>query len=324
MRVSVVIPVFKVEKYIERCVRSLMEQTLRDVEFIFVDDASPDGSMEIVRQVVGEYNRDVKILVHETNKGLPSARNTGLNVASGEYLFHCDSDDWLEPEMLEKMVNCAEAADADFVYCDYYLSFSEKERYMAQPHFTDKFEALQKGMLTGELKHNVWNKLIKRRLYGDNNIQSPAAHYKGGEDFMIVKLLRVAEKVAYVPEALYHYNRTNVHAITKKVSEIHFDDIKANADDVISFLTDHPIPEPDYIQFFKLDVKLPFLMDRRREQYERWKNWYPESNAYIMKDKYQSLRIRCIQLLAKWGLFPLVSAYSWAVDKLFYGLLYKK
>ena len=73
MKVSVVIPVFRVEKYIERCVRALMEQTLRDVEFIFVDDASPDSSMGIVRRVVSEYNRTVRFLVHEKNKGLPAS-----------------------------------------------------------------------------------------------------------------------------------------------------------------------------------------------------------------------------------------------------------
>lgn len=324
MRVSIVIPVYKVEKYIERCVRSLMEQTLRDVEFIFVDDASPDRSMAIVRQVVGEYNRDVKILVHETNKGLPSARNTGLNAASGEFLFHCDSDDWLEPEMLEEMLFTAERENADFVYCDFFLSFGGKERYMSQPAFTDKFDALEQGILTGTMKHNVWNKLVLRRLYVENGIQSPEEHCKGGEDFMVVKLLRMAERTAHVPKALYHYNRTNENAITKKSSERHFNDIKANADEVISFLTAHPIPHPQYLQFFRLDVKLPFLMERDKEQYSRWKTWYPESNAYIIKNKYQSLRIRVIQLFAKWGFFPLVNLYSWTVDKMYYGLLYKK
>lgn len=323
MKVSVVIPVYKVEKYIERCVRSLMEQTLRDVEFIFVDDASLDNSMEIVRRVVREYDRNVRILVHETNKGLPSARNTGLNAAKGDFIYHCDSDDWLEPDMLEKMVKASIDNNADFVYCDFFLSFAEKERYMTQPHFTDKFEALQKGMLTGNMKHNVWNKLIKRELYIRNNIKSPEEHCKGGEDFMIVKLLRLAEGVAHVPEALYHYNQTNVNAITKKTSERHFEDVKANADDVIAFLTEHSIPDPIFLNYFKLDVKLPFLMERSREQYLRWKAWYPEANKFIMSNSHQSLRIRIVQLLAKWGLFPMVRIYGWAVENVFYGLLYK-
>lgn len=323
MKVSVVIPVYKVEKYIERCVRSLMEQTLRDVEYIFVDDASPDNSMVIVRRVVREYDRNVRILVHETNKGLPSARNTGLYTATGDYIYHCDSDDWLEPDMLGKMVKASIDNNADFVYCDFYLSFAEKERYMTQPHFTDKFEALQEGMLTGNMKHNVWNKLIKRELYIRNNIKSPEEHCKGGEDFMIVKLLRVAERIAHVPEALYHYNRTNVNAITKKTSERHFEDVKANADDVISFLTTNTIPDPVFLNYFKLDVKLPFLMERSHEQYLRWKTWYPEANNYIMGNSNQSIRIRIVQLLAKWGIFSLVRIYGWSVERLYYGLFFR-
>ena len=313
VRVSVIIPVYKVEKYIERCVRSLMEQTLDDVEFIFVDDASPDSSIDIAKRVVAGYERTVRFLTHEENKGLPGARNTGLAAASGDFIYHCDSDDWLEKGMLEKMVSAAERWHADFVYCDFFLSFGEKERYMSQPHYTDKQEALQKGMLAGQMKHNVWNKLVRKSLYTDNGIKSPEEHCKGGEDYMVVKLLAVAERVAHVPEALYHYNRTNENAITRKRSEKHFEDIKANADDVLAFLRAHPIPEPRYIECFKLDVKLPFLMERDKGQYARWKSWYPEANAYIMANSCLPLRTRFLQLFAKWGLFPMVYAYSWAI-----------
>ena len=165
MKVSVVIPVFKVEQYIERCVRALMEQTLQDVEFLFVDDASPDRSMDIVKRVVSEYDRTARFLVHETNRGLPAARNTGLEAATGEYIYHCDSDDWPERTLLEKMVTAAEAAGADFAYCDFYLSFAEKERYMHQPSYTDSMELLEKGFLAGKMKYNVWNKLVRRKIY---------------------------------------------------------------------------------------------------------------------------------------------------------------
>ena len=320
MTVSVILPIFKVEPFIERCVRSLMVQTFEDVEFIFVDDASPDKSISIAKRVVSEYSKNVRFITHPVNKGLPAARNTGLAVATGEFLYHCDSDDWLESNFLEKMVKAARDNDADFVYCDFYLSFAVKERYMSQPHYTDKFEALQKGVLTGNMKHNVWNKLIKRELYTRNNIKSPEEHCKGGEDYMIVKLLRMADKVAHVPEALYHYNRTNVNAITKKNSERHFEDVKANADDIIDFLTEHPIPESIFINYFKLDVKLPFLMDRSYEQCRRWKAWYPESNEYIMTNSYQSFRTRIVELMAKWGFYSLVYLYGWAVEKLYYGI----
>ena len=117
-KVSVIVPIYGVEKYIERCAVSLMEQTLDGIEYIFVDDATPDGSMNVLGNVLQRYTTRsgfVRIARHEINKGLPAARNTGLVLASGEYVFHCDSDDYLEPEMLEKMYVAAKENDADFV-----------------------------------------------------------------------------------------------------------------------------------------------------------------------------------------------------------------
>lgn len=323
MIVSVIIPVYNVERYIERCVRSLMQQTLADVEFLFIDDGSLDNSMSIVRQVTAEYNRSVRFLSHDTNKGLPAARNTGLFAATGKYIHHCDADDWMESTMLEKMVIAAEKNDADFVYCDLFLSFSEKERVLKQPAFTDPMTALEEGLLAGTMKHNVWNKLVLRNLYLENNLSSPENNSKGGEDLMVYKALRVARKIAYVPEALYHYDRTNTSAITRTRSSRHFEDIKANADSVLDFLDKHPIAHPEFLQFYKLDIKLPLLFSNDSNQYNLWKEWYPESNAFISKNKYLPARTRFIQHLAKMNLFSLIRFYSWTVDKLFYGLLYK-
>ena len=323
MKVSVIIPVYNVERFIGRCVQSLMMQTLQDVEFIFIDDASPDKSMEIVREITSGFERNVLFLKHTRNRGLPAARNTGLKAASGEYIYHCDSDDWLEPTMLEKMTKAAFENNADFVYCDFFLSFATREQYMTQPEYCDKFDTLQRGLMTGRLKHNVWNKLIKRSLYLDFGISSPEEHSKGGEDYMVFKLLRMAEVVVHVQEPLYHYNRTNINAITKTNSEAHFEDIKANADDVITFLTTHPITNPEYLQFFKLDVKLPFLMDRSREQYERWLSWYPEANASIWNNPEVNLRTKVVEWLAKMGFFPIVWLYATVID-IMYKLRFRK
>lgn len=125
-KVSVIIPVYKVEKFIGRCVKSLMEQTLRDVEYIFVDDASPDGSIAVLRNVIADYkerSNHISILTHAENKGLPAARNTGLSVARVEYIFHCDSDDFVDLNMLELLYHKAAETDADIVWCDWFLTF---------------------------------------------------------------------------------------------------------------------------------------------------------------------------------------------------------
>ena len=101
-KVSVIIPVYNVEKYIERCARSLLEQSLKDIEYIFVDDCSPDNSITMLENILKEYPERqplVKILFHEPNRGLAYTRQEGVDAAKGEYIIHCDSDDWVEPEM---------------------------------------------------------------------------------------------------------------------------------------------------------------------------------------------------------------------------------
>ena len=104
--VSVIVPIYGVEPYIEKCARSLFEQSLENMEFIFVNDCTPDKSVEILRQVIEDYPRrylQIQIIEHEENRGLAMARNSGLLIAKGEYIIHCDSDDWVELDMYEEM-----------------------------------------------------------------------------------------------------------------------------------------------------------------------------------------------------------------------------
>lgn len=107
-KISVIIPVYGVERYIEQCACSLFEQTMQDgIEFIFVDDCSPDKSIEILENVLREYphrEQQVKIIRHTENQGLGGARKTGMEYATGEYIIHCDSDDWVEPECMKRFI----------------------------------------------------------------------------------------------------------------------------------------------------------------------------------------------------------------------------
>ena len=108
--VSVIVLVYKVEKYIERCARSLFGQTLQDMEFIFVDDDSPDRSIEVMERVLEDFplrRGQVKVIRNEVNLGLPESRRMGVAAATGEYIIHCDSDDWPEPEMYAKLYSKA-------------------------------------------------------------------------------------------------------------------------------------------------------------------------------------------------------------------------
>ena len=315
MKVSVITPIYNVEPYIERCARSLMEQTLADVEFIFVDDCSPDDSIGVLRRVLAEYpSRHAVVLTHATNRGLPAARNTGLAHATGEYVFHCDSDDYMEPGALFSMYQSAQANDADIVYSDWYLSFPNKERYMRQPVVTTPAEALH-AMLHGRMKWNVWNKLVRRSLYG---VRFPEGHGMG-EDMTMLLLTASARRIIHVPMAAYHYVRQNEHAFTAQPSAVSYEDLKYNADRVIAALQDK-VSEED-LACFKLNVKFPFLISGHREDYERWNLWFPEADSHIAAHDV-SRRSRFLEKAAARKQYWLLKLYYHCVHKLVYGIIY--
>lgn len=221
MNVSVIVPFYGVEKYIARCAESLMRQTMQDdIVFIFVNDATNDGSLDVLKKTLAEYperKKQVIILHHEKNKGLPAARNTGLAAAKGKYIYHCDSDDYLEKDALEVLYRKAEKNESDIVWGDFYEIMTGGNRYKKQPAYSTPLDAV-KGMLIGDMDYNVWNKLVRRDLYLTNNISFPSG-YAMGEDLTMIMLFSSASKVAFVSQPVYYYDRTNPDAMTYSISE---------------------------------------------------------------------------------------------------------
>lgn len=166
-KVSIIVPVYRVEKYIERCARSLFEQTMEDIEYLFIDDCTPDKSIEVLNRVLEEYpHRKKRVVIHrmEKNSGQAAVRKWGMLNATGDYVIHCDSDDWVDVTMYEKMYNKAIEEDADMVVCDYYRSdgvtHSEDTGFIS----TEK-EQFIREMLYMRTSWAVWNKMVKRELY---------------------------------------------------------------------------------------------------------------------------------------------------------------
>ena len=259
--------------------------------------------------------------VHETNKGLPAARNTGLQMAQGEYIFHCDSDDFVEPDMLETLYTEAVMHRADIVWCDWFLSFEKNERYMKQPSFDTALEAL-KTMLSGGMKYNVWNKLVRRSLYADYQVSFPAG-YGMGEDMTMLLLFAHAGRVAYVPKAFYHYVKLNTGAMSNVYSDRHKEELKYNVNRTAECLTKiYGNTLEKEIAFLKLEAKFPFLLMGDTRLYRLWKEWYPEANRYILQNRGISARSRWLQWCAWKNLFGLV----WIYNQLFhwaYKILYR-
>ena len=324
MNVSVIIPIYNVERFIAHCAESLFRQTLQEVEFIFVNDASPDNSIDILREVIAKFPKrtpQAKILTHAHNKGLPSARNTGLQAATGKYVFHCDSDDFVEPDMLEQLYNKAEKEQADIVWCDWYLTFQKNERYMKQPSFSTWEEAI-KGVLTGKMKYNVWNKLAKRELYINNGIIFPDGHGMG-EDMTMIRLMACAKKVAYVPKAFYHYIKINAGAFTNQYSDKQKTDMIHNTSETCEFIEKRfPNELEEELACFKLNVKYPFLIGADKKNYDLWRSYFRETDAFI-GSKQMGLRSRLLQKAALHHFDIFLKLHYWLIYKVIYGVLYR-
>ena len=163
--VSVVVPVFNVEKYIRRCIESIQKQTIKDIEIIVVDDSTPDNSIEIVEEMAKADDR-IRIIRHERNMGLMWARRTGYMAANGEFIGFCDSDDYLPINALELLYNEALSSGADVVSGNLTLIKSNGEQEQLRSilrYGNDKINAF-KSLLRGELRHNLCSKLFKASI----------------------------------------------------------------------------------------------------------------------------------------------------------------
>lgn len=209
IKVSVCIPVYKVEKCIERCARSLFEQTLTEgIEFIFVDDCSPDGSVDVLRRVLRDYparGAQTRVIGLAANAGVANARNVALDAAIGEYVIHCDSDDWVERDAYERLYRIAREHDADVVCCK-----GDKE---LETH--DVLGMIQEGECTGDemiIRHMPsdvfnppWNKLYRRSTLLAGGVRYSVDCFAGEDMLFNVQAMRLCQRVVCVSDTLYHY-----------------------------------------------------------------------------------------------------------------------
>lgn len=208
LKVSVIIPVYKVEPYIECCVRSLMEQTLEEIEFIFINDCSPDNSMAVLESVLDNYPQRkpmVRILNHERRKGVHLARKTGIENAVGEYIGFCDSDDWCETDMFEKMYRTACIQNADIVVNN---CFVERDGRQSKSHYIGSStpqECLMRFHQKGRMTIPFWRHLIRRTSLSPAFFDNVVPVDRGEDLFVIIQVYYYARSITAIPECLYHY-----------------------------------------------------------------------------------------------------------------------
>ena len=196
-KVSVIVPIYNVEKYLEKCINSLLSQTLEDIQIILVNDGSKDNSGNIAKEYE-KNNKDRVIYVEKENGGLSDARNYGLKYATGDFIAFLDSDDYIEKNAYEEMYNKAIEENADYVECDFIWEFPNKIRVDKQYPYKNKKEMLSFVRVV------AWNKLIKRQLIIDNNLEFPKGLRYEDVEFTY-KLIPFINKFAYIDKPFIHY-----------------------------------------------------------------------------------------------------------------------
>lgn len=294
-KVSVIVPIYKVEQYIEKCVRSLFEQTLENVEYIFVNDASPDHSIDILKQVMLEYPeraKNSKIICHISNKGLTVARNSGLAEATGEYVIHCDSDDWMERTMLEDMYQVAEMQKADIVTCDFRMVFKTLSiDYKTIDWSGDKITSLRSYLAYDWTV--LWNMLVKRDIYVQNKLKSLEAGATFTEDFnLTAKLLLHADKIIHLNKILYNYNRMNLGSFVYNQNKKTLQDEKIMYLDVIDYFKSQGVYSLYKKQLCWRILKVIQEWVLSTSTYNQFLNFYPDCHQYICSCPYLNAKLK--------------------------------
>jgi glycosyltransferase involved in cell wall biosynthesis len=320
--VSVVVPVYNVEHYFERCLRSLFEQSMNNIEYIFVNDCTPDNCMVLLDAIIKEYpeRKDyVHIIHHLHNTGLGKTREDGMKAAKGQYVISCDSDDWVETDMYEKMYKKAIDENADIVCCEYFLEYPKKTIRKTYPYDEDNSEKIKNLYIEGGVYSALWNKLVKRELYTRNNAYSFADVNMWEDLGVTIRLRYFSRKTVIIHQAFYHYNQQNgssISSLAPKLSAIEEQIRCANC--IEKFFEEQGIWKDFFlaVSCLKFMSKGALLFNSNEQALDdrRWKNTFPETHKYILK--YRNIPLikriaywlaangfaRSICFLVRWGL----------------------
>lgn len=219
-KVSVIIPVYKAEQFIERCARSLFEQTLDSIEYIFVNDCSPDRSMDVLLSVLEEYpgrKEHVKILNHTVNTGQSGARKDGMAIAGGEYIIHCDSDDWVDLDMYESMYEKAKQDNVEAVCCDIVLEHGTFSRCLQVNSRYDDHRLMYDCIEPISVEYlSMCNRMVSRKVFERNTIEPFKGVNMWDDVGLAIRLRYYIQSSSAINKPFYHYNRQNETSTTRR------------------------------------------------------------------------------------------------------------
>lgn len=292
--VSVIVPVYNVERHIEKCIRSLFEQTLDSIEYIFVNDCSNDSSMQVLLSVIKDYPdraKDIQIVELEQNRGVAVARNVGLLHAKGEYVIFCDSDDWMDNEMLNTMYTVAEKRTADVVMCDFYMvQDTGLILYQTPKYCMNKVEFIRQYLRYTWT--TIWNLLIRKKLLQDGGLQFPVG-YTYCEDFnFAVKVFDTAKVIVTIDRPFYFYNRLNMNSVMRSSNPRMMHDEIMMYLDVISWFE-----KRNTFSLYEKQMSWRILKSKQEwllttTTYTRFLALFPNSHCHIWSCPYLNVKLK--------------------------------
>lgn len=209
--ISVIVPIYNMERFLPKCLDSIVCQTYPDLDIVLIDDGSTDGC-GLICDTYGKKDDRIHVF-HQENSGAVASRAFGLSVATGEYLIFVDSDDYIAPDMCERMLRLAVSADYDMVWCDVNGVMKNGLKHVSISYADDPKEMIRR-ILKGTVPGWLWNKLIKKSFYNAVDIQVFPADVMFEDMLQSIELLCANPKMAYINEALYYYNWTNECSMT--------------------------------------------------------------------------------------------------------------
>lgn len=317
-KVSIIIAVYNCEKYIEVCARSLFEQTLDDIEYIFVNDATPDDSIIILNCVIEEFparKPHIRIINLDKNGGVANARRIGLENATGEYVIHTDSDDWVDKDMYERLYQKAKETDADIVGCNFRHEFKDVQ-YVFHQQYADTIEENISRLINGKIFPSLCTSLTRRSIIAENDITFLKGLNMGEDLFFNLQIYLHVMKIVSINWAPYHYHHTDNSSCVQRSRKSIDSDI-AIAGEIEKLMRKHKLYEKyaKDIEYRKFFSKQPLIHDLRNENlYKEWLSIYPETNKNIWRYEQIDWKRKCELWLAANKMLPAARLFKNILD----------
>lgn len=292
IKVSILVPFYKVEKYVGRCVESLFTQTYHNIEYVFVNDCTPDNSMEVINDKIEKYGlaSKCKMIVHEQNLGISASRNDCLDNMTGDYFLFIDSDDYIDTDMVELLVEAAIKENADISGCGYIEEFADHSVEHPQK-YTNDHDEMMRAITLLTIKGVMWKLLVRSTIVTDHRDEVRFIPDRNMVDdyLFCCQIFYYAQRFASVDRYMYHwiqynpnnYTHTTIFAVESQAAAIR---------KVEEFYMEKGVIEvvKDELAKRKFISKLPLLLDKHCIDVKRWRSLFPESN-HVWKEMYFSI-----------------------------------